>query len=175
MAPSFTVGAIAVIERADGSVLLVAPGLPHALGPPRWAAASGGESPADGVRREVDEEVGLAIELIGEPAVVVDPGPQRVDLVFRARPVSEEAADEVRPCSPEIDRVGWHRRDALPELQVETAQALVTLARSSPFAPGAPPEPRVSPTPTAGDLTAANVGSALTPWSARRSRSRPHR
>ena len=139
VAPSFTVGAIAVIERADGSLLLVRQAYRT-----RWGLPGGllqrRESPADGVRREVAEEVGLAIELIGEPAVVVDPGPQRVDLVFRARPASEEAADRVRPSSPEIDQVAWHSSDALPELQVETAQALVTLARSS----RSPQAPRLS-------------------------------
>ncbi len=139
VAPSFTVGAIAVIERADGSLLLVRQAYRS-----RWGVPGGllqrGESPADGVRREVAEEVGLAIELVGEPAVVVDPIPQRVDLVYRARPVSEAAADQVRPCSPEIDQVAWHEPDALPELQVETAQALVTLARSS----RSPQAPRLS-------------------------------
>ena len=139
VAPSFTVGAIAVIERADGSLLLVRQAYRSGWGLPGGLLRRG-ESPADGVRREVAEEVGLAIELIGEPAVVVDPVPQRVDLVFRARPVSEEAADGVRPCSPEIDHVAWHGSDALPELQVETGQALMTLARSS----RSPQAPRLS-------------------------------
>ena len=138
-APSFTVGAIAVIERADGSVLLVRQAYRA-----RWGVPGGllqrRESPGDGVRREVSEEVGLAIELVGEPAVVVDPIPQRVDLVFRARPRSEADADAVRPCSPEIDEVRWYPPDALPELQAETAQALMTLARSS----RSPQAPRLS-------------------------------
>lgn len=137
MSPSFTVGAIAVIERADGSVLLVRQAYRS-----RWGVPGGllerGESPADGVRREVVEEVGLVIELVGEPVVVVDPVPQRVDLVYRARPISDLDADAARPSSPEIDEVAWFAADALPELQFETAQALVALARSS-RSPQAPP------------------------------------
>lgn len=128
IAPSFTVGAIAVIERPDGHVLLVRQAYRH-----RWGIPGGllkrGEDPAVGARREVFEEVGIAVELLGPPAVVVDPHPQRVDLVYRARPVALSEVGEARPCSPEIVEVGWFAPDALPELQRETADALVELAR----------------------------------------------
>ena len=71
----------------------------------------------------------MAIELLGPPAVVVDPEPQRVDLVFRARPTTLSEIGEARPSSPEIIEVAWFAPDALPELQFETAQAMVALAR----------------------------------------------
>ena len=47
----------------------------------------------------------------------------------------------VAPRSVEISEVGWFRQDDLPELQEETGQALVALARSSrsPQAPHLPP------------------------------------
>ena len=77
------------------------------------------------------EEIGLPVELLGEPVVVVDAVPQRVDIVFRGRPVNLAALEEVRPRSPEIEEVRWFPADALPELQFETANALVALARSS--------------------------------------------
>ena len=128
IAPSFTVGAISVVERPDGHVLLVRQAYRQ-----RWGIPGGllkrGEDPAVGARREVFEEVGIAIELLGPPAVVVDPGPQRVDLVYRARPVTLSEVGEARPCSPEIVEVGWFAPDALPELQPETADALVELVR----------------------------------------------
>jgi len=89
------------------------------------------EDPGDAARREVFEEVNLAIELVGEPAVVVDAVPQRVDVVFRARPVSLAAIAEMRPSSPEIIEARWFGPDQLPELQHETADALVALARSA--------------------------------------------
>ena len=84
-APSFTVGAACVIDRDDGSVLLVRLvyrngwGLPGGLINRREDIATCG-------RREVLEEIGLPVELVGEPAVVVDARPQRVDVIFRARP-----------------------------------------------------------------------------------------
>jgi 8-oxo-dGTP diphosphatase len=135
-APSFTVGAICVIERADGRILLV-----RQIYRSRWGIPGGllqrREGPASAARREVLEEVGLGIELCGEPAPVVEPRSQRVDLVFRARLIDEGRADDAQPRSPEISEVGWFPRDQLPELQLETVQALMALARST--SPGQAP------------------------------------
>ena len=126
--PSYTVGAICVIERPDGHILLVRQAYRR-----RWGIPGGllkrGEDPAIGARREVFEEVGIAITLVGSPAVVVDADPQRVDIVYRARPVSLSEIGEARPCSAEIVEVGWFSPTALPELQFETAEAMVALAR----------------------------------------------
>ena len=129
VAPSFTVGAICVIERPDGRVLLVR----HSYRS-RWGFPGGllkrGEEARHGARREAREEVGLEIELVGEPAVVVAPQPRRVDVVFRARPVGSVDADEITACSPEIVEARWFVRGELPELQHEAAGALVALARA---------------------------------------------
>jgi 8-oxo-dGTP diphosphatase len=130
ISPSFTVGAVCFIERDDGALLLVRLSYRE-----RWGAPGGllkrGETSADGARREVFEEVGLAVDLLGEPAVVVDPRPQRIDIVFRARPVAGTDPDVARPRSPEILEARWFPRDDLPELQHETAGAFVALARST--------------------------------------------
>ncbi len=130
IAPSFTVGAICFIERSNGDLLLVR----HAYRS-RWGVPGGllqrREDPADAARREVLEEVGLEVELLGEPAVVVDAVPQRIDLVFRARPVKGADLGAVAPRSPEITEVRWFARDHLPELQFEAADALVALARAA--------------------------------------------
>jgi 8-oxo-dGTP pyrophosphatase MutT (NUDIX family) len=75
-----------------------------------------------GMRREVREEVGIDVEVLGEPTVVVAPDPQRVDIVFRATPVG--GAEEPHPRSPEILEVAWFAADALPELQHELAVAM---------------------------------------------------
>lgn len=128
LAPTFTVGAICVIDRGDGRVLLVR----HSYRD-RWGFPGGllkkGEEVADGARREAREEVGLDIVLVGEPTVVVAPEPRRVDIVFRARPAV--GCDDLRPCSPEIVELRWAPLDDLPELQHEAAGALVALARAT--------------------------------------------
>ncbi len=127
-APSYTVGAICLIERADGRVLLV-----RQVYRERWGVPGGlldrGEDPAHAARREILEEVGLTVDLVGEPATVVDPRTRRVDLVFRARVDHDFDADAAHPASPEISRVAWFPPDELPELQDETVQALAALAR----------------------------------------------
>lgn len=128
LSPSYTVGAICVIERPDGAILLVRQAYRK-----RWGIPGGlvkrGESTDVAARREVFEEVGIAVELVGPPAVVVDADPQRVDVVYRARPAALSEIGEVRPTSPEIIEVSWFAPDSLPELQFETAAAMVALAR----------------------------------------------
>jgi 8-oxo-dGTP pyrophosphatase MutT (NUDIX family) len=144
IAPKYSVGAICLVERPDGRLLLV-----RQTYKDRWGVPGGllqrGELPVVAGVREVMEEVGLPIEVVGEPAVVVEPGPQRIDVVYRARPVPGADVDDLRPRSVEIAEVAWFGQDDLPELQEETAQALVALARSSrsPQAPHlAPPGDR---------------------------------
>lgn len=130
IAPSFTVGAMCFIERSDGAVLLV-----RHLYRERWGVPGGllqkGETSADGARREVFEEVGLAVDLLGEPTVVVDPEPQRVDVIYRARPAPGMDPETAAPGSPEILEARWFNRDGLPDLQFETSVALVALARAT--------------------------------------------
>jgi len=130
LSPTFTVGAVCVIERADGAVLLVRHSYRHRWGLPGGLLERGEEAEA-GARREAVEEVGLEVELDGEPAVVVDPDARRVDVVFRARPVPGADVDAIRPRSPEVVDARWFDAAALPELQHETAGALVALARAS--------------------------------------------
>jgi ADP-ribose pyrophosphatase YjhB (NUDIX family) len=128
IAPSFTVGACCIIERDDGRVLLVRQVYRKGWGMP-GGLTQRGEEIADCARREVLEEVGIAVELQGEPAVVVDPEPRRIDVIYRARPAAGADASEARPCSPEIAEVRWFTSEELPELQHETVSALVALAR----------------------------------------------
>ena len=126
--PSYTVGAMCIVERSDGAMLFVR----HSYRG-RWGVPGGmldrGEEPAAAARREAREEVALDIDTVGEPTVVVDPGARRVDIVYRARPIASASLDEIHASSPEIVEVRWFPRDELPELQHETAGALATVAR----------------------------------------------
>lgn len=144
IAPSFTVGSMCFIERPDGALLLV-----RHVYRSRWGVPGGllkrGEDADHAARREVFEEVGLAIELLGEPAVVVDADPQRVDIVFRARACENADLEHVAPGSPEILEARWFSPAALPQLQHETATALVALARSAPSLQPLTPGPNSRP------------------------------
>ena len=126
LAPSFSVGAICIVERDDGRLLLVR----HSYRD-RWGFPGGllsrGEEASDGAVREAREECDIDVEVVGEPAVVVDPDPRRVDVIFRCR-TSEP--DRARPMPPEVTDAAWFAPDSLPELQHEAAGALVALARA---------------------------------------------
>lgn len=128
--PSFTVGAICVIERADGAVLLARLSYRNSWGLP-GGLLKRGESPEDAARREVREESGLDVDLVGDPAVVVDAAAQRVDVVFRARPAAGVDPEGLAASSPEIVALGWFHPDDLPDLQFEASGALMAVARRS--------------------------------------------
>ena len=129
VAPSFTIGAACVIERDDGELLLV-----RVVYRDGWGLPGGLINRREDIdacaRREVREETGLAVELVGEPAVVVDARPQRVDVIYKARPGHGADPDAVEPRSPEVSDVRWFPANALPQLQPEAVSALVALARS---------------------------------------------
>jgi 8-oxo-dGTP diphosphatase len=137
-APSFHVGALCVIERADGALLLLRQSYRRREA---WGFPGGlldrGEQPADAVRREVMEELGVEVEVDDAPMVVVDPRYRRVDVVYRGRLVPADGrsvgADEPAPTpsSPEIVEVRWFPPDELPILLPEAATALVELARAT--------------------------------------------
>jgi 8-oxo-dGTP diphosphatase len=141
LAPSFSVGAMCFIERDDGALLLVR----HSYRQ-RWGVPGGllnrGEAPDVAACREAMEEVGLSIELIGAPAVVVDADARRVDVIYRARPTEGADPDGAGPRSPEIVETAWFAPDRLPELQAETTGALVALGKASQS-----PSARVLPPP----------------------------
>ncbi|MDF8266415.1 NUDIX hydrolase [Luteipulveratus flavus] len=114
------VGVYAVCVRDDRLLLVhqVSPGPAQ----DRWTLPGGGldygESPADGVRREVREETGCEVS-VGRILGVddaVQPGWDGVErhgirLMFHATLEGEP----VSPDDGEIDEVGWFPIDALPE------------------------------------------------------------
>jgi 8-oxo-dGTP pyrophosphatase MutT (NUDIX family) len=134
IAPGYTVGAMCFIEREDGALLLL-----RLAYRKRWGVPGGllkrGEDPGVACRREVMEEVGLDISLVGEPAVQVDAAARRIDIIYRAKPIASVGADEAEPMSPEIVEVRWFPAGQLPELQFETSGALVCLARAQNLTP----------------------------------------
>lgn len=124
VAPLHSVGALALVVGEDGSRLLVRQTYKDGWGMP-GGILKRGEHPAEAVVRETREELGIMLEVIGEPAVVVDPGPRRVDIVYRARIVRGDP----RPVSDEIAEARWFPPDDLPVLQPEAVSALAAMER----------------------------------------------
>lgn len=130
--PSFHVGAICVVERSDGHMLLVR----QSYRRDGWGFPGGlmrrGEEPADAARRELHEELGIDVELEGLPVVVIDSPMRRVDVVFHARLTESSANPEATTHSPEISAARWFPPDGLPDLLPEATAALIQLGRTFP-------------------------------------------
>ncbi len=127
--PSYTIGAGCLIEH-DGRVLLVQPSYRTAWGLP-GGLLNRRETPADGARREVFEEVGLGVELVGEPLVVIDPTLQKVDVLYRAALPAGSSGELA--LSTEIAAARWFDAAALPDLQPEAIDALAALRDGAPL------------------------------------------
>lgn len=122
VAPSYTVGAVCLLEHADEFLVLWQP---HRRG---WSLPGGllarGEEPADAVRREVAEEVGLDIDPGDPVAVRVDPAQQGVDVIFRVR---LDRRPELA-LSTEARKARWTSRSGLGPADRNTRGILATLA-----------------------------------------------
>lgn len=111
VAPSYSVGAVAICVDAGGRVLLVRSRQHEA-----WSLPGGllkrHESPAAGVTRELAEELGAAVDEAGlsaTPHVVVDPVARQVTVIFRLTLDREPVRDGV-----EVVELGWFACSALP-------------------------------------------------------------
>lgn len=122
--PSYSVGAVLALLRADGKLLLV-----EQRHSPGWALPGGllhrGEDPADGVVREVQEEVGLTLDptRLPIPYAVVAAQARRVDVTYVVQTGADtdnvHIADEL-----EVTGVGWFDLNALPDVSEPTMDIL---------------------------------------------------
>src|SRR4029078_4437109 len=99
--PSFSVGAMCLIEDSEGRRLLVRQ--PYRAG---WGLPGGflkrGETPEACAVREGKEEGGRALRLPAPPSLVLDEKARGVEAVFRGRALHPEELERVRPTSPEL-------------------------------------------------------------------------
>lgn len=128
--PGFTVGAVCALQHGDTLLFLRQP---HREG---WSLPGGlldrGESPADGVVREVREETGLRIE-VGLPLTTqVNAAVRRVDVIYRVR-VDERP--HVEPGGEARDARWLRPGEVLEDADGPTREILALLERVA--APGA--------------------------------------
>jgi ADP-ribose pyrophosphatase YjhB (NUDIX family) len=121
--PGYTVGAVCAIEH-DGRMLFLRQ--PHRAG---WSLPGGllerGETPAEGVVREIREETRLHVK-VGEPvATEVSPQVGRVDVIFRVR-VDQRPEVQV---GGEAKGFRWMHPREVPEVDESTEMILDVLAR----------------------------------------------
>jgi len=128
VAPSWTAGALAIIERDDGRWLMVKPAYRKG-----WALPGGllnkGEHPESGVRRELREELGLNVIITGEPWVIFDAALRRIDIVFRSTLVPGFDPDSVEISSAELSDARWVDPDDPPVLEGEVLDVMVLRRR----------------------------------------------
>jgi 8-oxo-dGTP diphosphatase len=111
MEPRFTVTTGAVVIDDNGRLLL----LKHAFrGGSGWGIPGGfmekGEHPDEAVRRELREEVGLEVELLGIAFARTFKRPQQVELIYLCHPLGSAA-----PKNYEIERAEWFDLKNLPK------------------------------------------------------------
>ena len=105
---SFTASAAAVVINSEDKVLA----LRHLLRPLPWGLPGGfidgGEQPAEAIRRELREEVGVALKDVR--LLQLRTIGRHIEILYSAR-----SDDEPQIISSEIDEAGWYRLDELPE------------------------------------------------------------
>ena len=119
--PRFAVTAGAVISDDRGRVLL----LKHRFRPGSgWGLPGGfiekGEQPANAVRRELREEVGLEVDELRVFAVRAFKEPKQIEIVFCCH-----ARGDTEKKNYEIQRAGWFELDQLPSALPEDQARLI--------------------------------------------------
>jgi 8-oxo-dGTP pyrophosphatase MutT (NUDIX family) len=123
LSPTFAVGALVIVRRTDGHVLLVRQSYR-----PDWFLPGGllqrGETPVQAAARELAEEVGLTPSRVDGPVgTFVDAGIRTVT-VFCEAVVDQGTAGDAKPASREIVEARWFAPDALPAINEELERAL---------------------------------------------------
>lgn len=111
--PKFSVGVVAVVVNPQGQILLVEhvfhPTAPWGL-PGGWISSR--ESPAHCARREILEELGLSVNVIGLLAAEMSL-PHHLDFAYLCEP-----AGEITKISFELLGYRWFEPDDLPHLMM---------------------------------------------------------
>lgn len=119
--PSFTVGAVALVTLDGTQLLLVRSSYRSGWVPP-GGFLDRGEQPLQTLRREMDEELGLALDFAPWHRVSFDAGRRMIGFVSVA--VAPPGTDP-RPRSAEIVEARWWPLDGLPPLSPDYREGLL--------------------------------------------------
>jgi 8-oxo-dGTP pyrophosphatase MutT (NUDIX family) len=123
VSPTYAVGALVIVRRPNGQVLLVRQSYR-----PDWFLPGGlvqrGETPLAAAARELREEVGLAPSQVAGPLATFVDAPIRTVTVFCEAALDDVAAGAAAPASREILEARWFSPDALPAINEELERAL---------------------------------------------------
>lgn len=123
-ASRFTVTVAAVIQNADGEVLL----LEHVFRPGSgWGIPGGfvepGEQPENAIRRELAEEVGIRLDSVTLIHARTVGRVRQIDILYRA-----STTDAPTPREFEIRSAAWFSPDCLPDTISSTQKSLIAKA-----------------------------------------------
>lgn len=127
-------GSTAIIRNQNGLVLL----LRRAYPPWDWILPGGiaeqDESPADTVRREVQEEIGLSVRIDALVGVYYQADHRAGEFIHFVIACTLDGGGNIRPNPAEVAEHGWFAADALPAPMSASTRRRVTggLARSKP-------------------------------------------
>ena len=115
----FTTSVAAVVENENGEILL----LDHVFRPDSgWGIPGGfldfGEQPAEALRRELREEIGL--ELKNLKMFRVRTIGRHIEILFRAHTNSAASVKSL-----EINAIGWFRVDEMPKKMNQTQKSII--------------------------------------------------
>jgi 8-oxo-dGTP diphosphatase len=127
--PSWTAGAVAIIERDDGRWLFVRP--VYRKG---WTLPGGlvdrGEQPARTVVREMGEELGIEVTIASDGYVILDPELNRLETVYRVTLAAGTDPDGIRITTPELVGLGWFHPEDPPDTEDETGDVLALVRQA---------------------------------------------
>jgi ADP-ribose pyrophosphatase YjhB (NUDIX family) len=120
----YTAGALAVVLRDDGAVLLVKPRYRRGWGLP-GGFMKRGEQSTDTVRRELREETGIAIDIDRMHEVYVQEKRRHIGHIDHLFVVQVSSEHDLTPqARVEISAASWFLPNELPALQPEAHEAL---------------------------------------------------
>lgn len=119
-------GSAAVIQEGQGKVLLVRRAYP----PHDWILPGGiaesDESPADTVRREVQEELGISVRVVALAGVYYQADHRAGEFIHFVFRCTLDGSASLRSDPEEVAEHGWFAADGLPEpMSASTQRRLV--------------------------------------------------